>query len=69
LRTYPPDGGLPGDAPLEERLRGRILAIMRLVIDRSVNIRQTVVSSLNAPNLFLIAKDLTRAKTKASATP
>jgi len=33
LRTYPPDGGVPGDAPLEERLRGRILAIMRRVID------------------------------------
>jgi HlyD family secretion protein len=30
------------------------------VIDRRVNIGQTVVSSLNAPSLFLIAKDLTR---------
>src|SRR5207237_842341 len=30
------------------------------VIDRRVNIGQTVVSSLNAPSLFLIAKDLSR---------
>lgn len=31
-----------------------------VVIDRRVNIGQTVVSSLNAPSLFLIAKDLTK---------
>jgi HlyD family secretion protein len=31
-----------------------------VVIDRRVNIGQTVVSSLNAPSLFLLAKDLTR---------
>jgi len=31
-----------------------------LIIDRRVNIGQTVVASLNAPSLFLIAKDLTR---------
>lgn len=30
------------------------------IIDRRVNIGQTVVSSLNAPSLFLIAKDLRR---------
>jgi HlyD family secretion protein len=30
------------------------------IIDRRVNIGQTVVASLNAPSLFLIAKDLTR---------
>src|SRR5262249_10173256 len=30
------------------------------IIDRRVNIGQTVVSSLNAPSLFLIAKDLKR---------
>ena len=30
-----------------------------LIIDRRVNIGQTVVASLNAPSLFLIAKDLT----------
>jgi len=31
-----------------------------VIIDRRVNIGQTVVSSLNAPSLFLIARDLTR---------
>ena len=31
-----------------------------VIVDRRVNIGQTVVSSLNAPSLFLIAKDLTR---------
>jgi len=31
-----------------------------VIIDRRVNIGQTVVSSLNTPSLFLIAKDLTR---------
>jgi AcrR family transcriptional regulator len=33
LRTYPPDGCVPEDAPVEERLRGRILAIMRRIVD------------------------------------
>lgn len=31
-----------------------------IIIDRRVNTGQTVVSSLNAPSLFLLAKDLTR---------
>jgi len=31
-----------------------------VIIDRRVNIGQTVVSSLNAPSLFLLAKDLNR---------
>src|SRR5207253_327322 len=30
------------------------------IVDRRVNVGQTVVASLNAPSLFLIAKDLTR---------
>src|SRR5437867_7845303 len=29
-----------------------------VIIDRRVNVGQTVVASLNAPSLFLIAKDL-----------
>jgi len=33
LQAYPPDGGVPEKAPVEERLRGRILAIMRRVVD------------------------------------
>ena len=31
-----------------------------VIVDRRVNIGQTVVASLNAPSLFLIAKDLTK---------
>ena len=37
-----------------------------VIIDRRVNVGQTVVSSLNAPSLFLIAKDLTRMQIWAS---
>jgi AcrR family transcriptional regulator len=33
LKTYPPDGGMAQNASVEEQLRGRILAIMRRVID------------------------------------
>lgn len=36
------------------------------IIDRRVNIGQTVVSSLNAPSLFLLAKDLRRMEVWAS---
>lgn len=36
------------------------------VLDRRVNVGQTVVASLNAPSLFLIAKDLTRMQVWAS---
>ncbi len=37
-----------------------------VILDRRVNIGQTVVSSLTAPSLFLIAKDLTRLQVWAS---
>jgi AcrR family transcriptional regulator len=33
LKTYPPDGGVAAYASVEDQLRGRILAIMRRVID------------------------------------
>lgn len=36
------------------------------IIDRRVNVGQTVVASLNAPSLFLIAKDLTKMQIWAS---
>jgi AcrR family transcriptional regulator len=35
LKAHPPDGGISSDAPAQERLRGRILSIMRRVIDPS----------------------------------
>lgn len=37
-----------------------ISPVKGVIVDRRVNIGQTVVSSLSAPSLFLIAKDLTR---------
>ena len=37
-----------------------------VIVDRRVNIGQTVVSSMNAPSLFLIAKDLRRIQVWAS---
>ncbi|MCY2967765.1 MAG: efflux RND transporter periplasmic adaptor subunit, partial [Planctomycetota bacterium] len=37
-----------------------------VIIDRRVNVGQTVVASLNAPSLFLIAKDLKRLQVWAS---
>ena len=33
LSIYPPDGGVPATAPAEERLYGRILSIMRSIVD------------------------------------
>ena len=43
-----------------------ISPVKGVIIDRRVNIGQTVVSSLNAPSLFLIAKDLKRLQVWAS---
>lgn len=40
--------------------------IQGVVIDRRVNVGQTVVSGLNAPSLFLLAKDLRRVQVWAS---
>ena len=37
-----------------------------MIVDRRVNVGQTVVASLNAPSLFLIAKDLKRLQLWAS---
>ncbi|HEY3276653.1 MAG TPA: CerR family C-terminal domain-containing protein [Syntrophorhabdaceae bacterium] len=34
IKTYPPDGGVPGDAPPEERLRGQVSALLRRISDR-----------------------------------
>ncbi|HCC53712.1 MAG TPA: DUF1956 domain-containing protein [Desulfobulbaceae bacterium] len=33
LSLYPPDGGISAQAPVAERLRGRILSIMRRIVD------------------------------------
>lgn len=33
IAAYPPDGGVPADAPVEQRLRGQILSLVRRVKD------------------------------------
>jgi AcrR family transcriptional regulator len=33
IAAYPPDGGVPADAPAEDRLRGNILALVRRFMD------------------------------------
>jgi len=43
-----------------------ISPVRGVIVDRRVNIGQTVVASLNAPSLFLIAKDLKRMQVWAS---
>jgi HlyD family secretion protein len=53
------------EAVLEKAKRNLVYCTIKspvkgVIIDRRVNIGQTVVSSLNAPSLFLIAKDLRR---------
>ncbi len=40
--------------------------VQGVIVDRRVNVGQTVVASLNAPSLFLIAKDLRRMQVWAS---
>jgi AcrR family transcriptional regulator len=33
IEAHPPDGGVPSQAPAEERLRGRVLSLMHRVLD------------------------------------
>ena len=49
-----------GSQRAESRLHGIRSPVKGVIIDRRVNVGQTVVSSLNAPSLFLIAKNLKR---------
>jgi HlyD family secretion protein len=43
-----------------------VAPVKGVIVDRRVNIGQTVVASLSAPSLFLLAKDLTRLQVWAS---
>lgn len=59
------------DADLREAKRNLDYTTIRspvrgIIIDRRVNVGQTVISNMNAPSLFLIAKDLTRMQIWAS---
>jgi HlyD family secretion protein len=62
---------LQAQAAVEKQQRNLDFCTIRspvagVIIDRRVNIGQTVVSSLNTPSLFLIARDLTRMQIWAS---
>lgn len=48
ISAYPPDGGVPADAPLEDRLRGQIQALVRRSMDpasRDLDIAHREMSS------------------------
>jgi HlyD family secretion protein len=66
------DAGVPlAEAALKRAERNLGYCVIRspvrgVIVDRRVNIGQTVVSSLNAPSLFLIAKDLDRVQVWAA---
>lgn len=58
-------GVAQAEADLEKAQRNLDFCVIKspvrgVIIDRRVNIGQTVVASLNAPSLFLIAEDLTK---------
>lgn len=64
-------GVVQARAGLDKAQRNLDFCIIRspvrgVIIDRRVNIGQTVVASLNAPSLFLIARDLTKMQIWAS---
>ena len=53
LRVHPPDGGVPADAPAEERLCGRILAIMQRIADPQSHEFEIVHKELASPTGLL----------------
>jgi HlyD family secretion protein len=64
-------GAVQAQAGLDKAQRNLDFCIIQspvkgVIIDRRVNIGQTVVASLNAPSLFLIARDLTKMQIWAS---
>jgi AcrR family transcriptional regulator len=54
LKAYPPDGGVLSDAPVEEKLRGRILAIMRRIIDPESHDFDIVHKEMASPTGLLV---------------
>lgn len=54
LRIYPPDGGVAPDASPEERLHGRILSIMRRIIDPESHALDIVHKEMANPTGLLV---------------
>ena len=55
LEAYPPDGEVEPDAPVEERLRGRVLSIMRRIMDPENHELDIVHNELANPTGLLTA--------------
>jgi TetR/AcrR family transcriptional regulator, regulator of cefoperazone and chloramphenicol sensitivity len=53
LAAHSPDGGVPADATPEERLRGRILAIVRRIADRGNHMFEIVHREMASPTGLL----------------
>ncbi len=60
-KTYPPDGGVAPEAPVEDRLRGRILAIIKRIFDPQSHDLDIVHKEMANPT-GLIASVIKRAK-------
>ncbi|MEN6337260.1 MAG: CerR family C-terminal domain-containing protein [Phycisphaerales bacterium] len=60
VQEYPPDGGVPADAPPEERLRGRILSLMQRMGDPT-NFEVEIVHKEMANPTGLLAEAMHRA--------
>lgn len=53
LKTYPPDGGVSFDAPVQARLRGWILSIMQRILDPESHDLDIVYKELSTPTGLL----------------
>ena len=53
LRNYPPDGGVSSAAPPEERLRGRILSLMRRILDPQSHVFDIAHTEMVSPTGLL----------------
>ncbi len=54
-KTYPPDGGVAPEAPVEDRLRGRILSIIKCIIDPQSYYLDIVHKEMANPTGLLIS--------------
>ena len=54
LQAHPPDGGVPPDAPAEERLRGRILSLLQRIADPASHEFEIVHKELANPTGLLV---------------
>jgi AcrR family transcriptional regulator len=53
LEDHPPDGGIPSEAPAQERLRGRILSFMQRIADPKTYELEMIHKEMACPTGFL----------------